>query len=288
MMFCRNCGKDLPDGAGFCPECGAKLNESVQDTPVQDAPPQAAVRQETYAGAAQSAQQGQWVGQQPFNMNQGMPAPGAVPQKSGGLKAAVIALSCLCVVLAVVLIVVFVRKSAEDKALADIIEASPHVDMNDFDDWEGEYSLPVDGDSYGSFVAFDTPSWSQEPLYTVLTEGVWTSVGIATNPYQVNGDDGVFYLSDFDSYMYYAEFYNDLTCNIKFNEDTEQLESLYYEIMDTDYCDTYMDEDGVGYRFYYGSDGRLYMCLYYDAGDGTYPDISDFVVFELKGDYVEW
>ncbi len=23
-MFCKNCGKEIPDGAGFCPKCGAK------------------------------------------------------------------------------------------------------------------------------------------------------------------------------------------------------------------------------------------------------------------------
>lgn len=25
-MFCTNCGKKIPDGSRFCPECGAKLN----------------------------------------------------------------------------------------------------------------------------------------------------------------------------------------------------------------------------------------------------------------------
>lgn len=25
-MFCTNCGKKIPDGSKFCPECGAKLN----------------------------------------------------------------------------------------------------------------------------------------------------------------------------------------------------------------------------------------------------------------------
>lgn len=28
-MFCQNCGKELPEGAGFCPECGSKITENV-------------------------------------------------------------------------------------------------------------------------------------------------------------------------------------------------------------------------------------------------------------------
>ena len=28
-MFCQNCGKNLPEGAAFCTECGAKVAESV-------------------------------------------------------------------------------------------------------------------------------------------------------------------------------------------------------------------------------------------------------------------
>lgn len=27
-MYCTNCGKKIPDGSNFCPECGAKLNVS--------------------------------------------------------------------------------------------------------------------------------------------------------------------------------------------------------------------------------------------------------------------
>lgn len=25
-MFCKYCGKEIPDGSAFCPECGQKLN----------------------------------------------------------------------------------------------------------------------------------------------------------------------------------------------------------------------------------------------------------------------
>ena len=35
-MFCQNCGKELPEGAAFCTECGAKVAESVTPEPVQE------------------------------------------------------------------------------------------------------------------------------------------------------------------------------------------------------------------------------------------------------------
>ncbi len=31
-MFCQNCGKELPEGAAFCPECGTKVAETVTET----------------------------------------------------------------------------------------------------------------------------------------------------------------------------------------------------------------------------------------------------------------
>ena len=31
-MFCPNCGKEIPEGAGFCPSCGGKVSGSTSDT----------------------------------------------------------------------------------------------------------------------------------------------------------------------------------------------------------------------------------------------------------------
>lgn len=39
-MYCRNCGKPLPDGVRFCPACGA-AQTAADPRPVQPAPPQA-------------------------------------------------------------------------------------------------------------------------------------------------------------------------------------------------------------------------------------------------------
>lgn len=31
-MFCRNCGKEIPDWAEFCPECGSLVNKSNNES----------------------------------------------------------------------------------------------------------------------------------------------------------------------------------------------------------------------------------------------------------------
>ncbi len=136
---------------------------------------------------------------------------------------------------------------------------------------------------------FNVPAWSQDPIYTVIDPGgVWTSVGLATNPNQVSGSDGVFTLADYEGCVYYAEFFADLTWKIKFDEAGDiGVGTAYYEIMDLNYADIYEYDDSYGFRFYNGSDGRLYMCFYL-IDDDLYPDASDFVVFEKKGDTVDW
>ena len=145
-------------------------------------------------------------------------------------------------------------------------------------------------DSYTALKIFDSPVWSSEQIYKQVDKGgVWTSVGLASNPNQAGGTDGVFTLSDFEDCMYYVEFFADQTWSILYDEAGDTgVKSSYFEIMDFEYLDTYDYDEGYGYRFYNGSDGRLYMCLWSDMGDGTYPDLSDFVVFELKGDTVDW
>ena len=136
---------------------------------------------------------------------------------------------------------------------------------------------------------FDVPAWSQDPIYTVIDAGgVWTSVGLAGNPNQVNGPDGEFSLADYEDCIYYTEFFADLTWKIKYDEaGYVSVDTAYYEIMDLDYADVYDYDDSYGFRFYNGSDGRLYMCFYL-IDDDSYPDASDFVVFEKKGDAVNW
>lgn len=127
-----------------------------------------------------------------------------------------------------------------------------------------------------------------KPLYTVLTDGVWSFIGVANNPNHVGGSDGDFTLGDAAGNMYFLEFFVDETMNILIQEDTTTEEIHYYEIMDTHYADTFLIEGTYGYRFYYGRDGLLYMCFYYDDGNGEYPDITDFFVFDQLGAQVDW
>lgn len=36
-MYCKNCGKELSDGAQFCPNCGLRVNDTVGNQPVAQA-----------------------------------------------------------------------------------------------------------------------------------------------------------------------------------------------------------------------------------------------------------
>lgn len=47
-MFCTNCGKNLPDGAAFCNECGSRCDQpATTETVVLSTAPEASVKQET-------------------------------------------------------------------------------------------------------------------------------------------------------------------------------------------------------------------------------------------------
>ena len=52
-MFCRQCGKELPDGVKFCPACGAEVN------PAQEAPKPAPV-QPVYEAPDEKEKEGKW------------------------------------------------------------------------------------------------------------------------------------------------------------------------------------------------------------------------------------
>lgn len=52
-MFCRQCGKELPDGVKFCPACGAEVK------PVQEAPKPEPV-QPVYEAPDEKEKEGKW------------------------------------------------------------------------------------------------------------------------------------------------------------------------------------------------------------------------------------
>ena len=226
----------------------------------------------------------------------------------------------LAVIMIVILLVMPPQSDAGNQIVSDIIDDSPYVDMDELSLWEngafsldnigGESAVTIDGpedisdtedtaeqDSEADVIpsgdegiaaVYDSPVMSETPLYTVLSDGVWSAVGIATNPNQVYGEDGVFTFDQMYGYRYYVQFFNGNTFNIALVEDEITEETHTYELMDSYYCEGLRNTDGVGYRFYYGADGRLYLCLYYYVGDGSEPDITDFIVFEQKGATVDW
>ena len=98
IMFCSNCGKELPDNAAFCPECGAAQKTvpqeeapqaAPQETPAEpiysapsQTPPQAAYQQPVY-------QQNQYQQNQPPYQQQAPYQP-AAPVDSGSFGWAVL------------------------------------------------------------------------------------------------------------------------------------------------------------------------------------------------------
>jgi len=57
-MFCKNCGAQIADGAGFCPKCGAKL----ASTPAATAQPQRTFNQQPQASYGQQMPQRAYAG----------------------------------------------------------------------------------------------------------------------------------------------------------------------------------------------------------------------------------
>jgi hypothetical protein len=88
--------------------------------------------------------------------------------------------------------------------------------------------------------------------------------------------------------MYYVEFFNDLTFNIRFDEDGYVATSLSITRLWTPLTATDTRRRRAGVQVLLRERRLLYMCVYIDMEDGTYPDASDFIVFEQKGDTVDW
>lgn len=172
MSFCKNCGTELPDGAGFCPNCGSQTEAVIPDTPVpQEEPiPAADVISEpaplSEAESSIPAEEGTELpavepltrlsGEaEPFTAaeNDTFPteaAPETAPEqkkKSGGKAiAAIIAACCAVAALAAVLIFVF-RFGSPERLIATAISrtASGLITQEDKDFLE-HGSLTVSAD----------------------------------------------------------------------------------------------------------------------------------------------
>lgn len=86
MIKCPNCGKELPDGARFCDECGSIINMPAQQSapqaipqPAPQAAPQVEMPQESAPQAAPEMPQAPYI---PYNGMQPQPASQAAPQST--------------------------------------------------------------------------------------------------------------------------------------------------------------------------------------------------------------
>ncbi|MBO5908718.1 MAG: zinc ribbon domain-containing protein, partial [Clostridia bacterium] len=91
-MFCKNCGKEFPEGAKFCDACGAKLEENTEVTE------QAVTEElkETVADTPEAIEEK--VAEAPVEDE---PAPVAEAPKKKGLGKLIIAISAIVAVLGV-------------------------------------------------------------------------------------------------------------------------------------------------------------------------------------------
>lgn len=109
-MFCRNCGFQMPDGAGFCTNCGAALTAS------EPAPAPAPAAQPAPAPVAQPA---------PAPVEQ--PAPAPAPQKKSSKAALWIILGVLLAAGVTVAILWYTGAFEEDKKTGGSMPVAPYA-----------------------------------------------------------------------------------------------------------------------------------------------------------------
>lgn len=56
-MICPNCGKELPDNAKFCENCGTAISQSANETPVEPPQPTAPVNDGVFSSSAANTSQ---------------------------------------------------------------------------------------------------------------------------------------------------------------------------------------------------------------------------------------
>ena len=130
-MFCKNCGKEMPDGTSFCTECGTpqdKVEASAPTTPpVPPAtPPAPPVEQAAPAQTPVTPPAGQGAPPPPIPPAAGAPFIEAPKRRKTGLIIGVVGLVVLLAV-AVVLVVVLLGSSDTSQATKLINKAAPFM-----------------------------------------------------------------------------------------------------------------------------------------------------------------
>ncbi len=133
------------------------------------------------------------------------------------------------------------------------------------------------------FKRYATPTYAYgNKIYEAIdAQPSWVSIGFADNPNQISGTEG-----DFDEDVLEG---CELSVTFKANNEVKIYESYpdseydeydaLYEIMDTEYLDTYAGEDmRSNLRFYYSDSDLMYMCRI-GGEEVDWADTSDFIVF---------
>ena len=124
-MNCKNCGAPVPDGTGFCSNCGAKIEVAQQ--PVQQPNPPQQGQQQPFQQAQAVPNQAFYQGQaQPFPQPNGMPEQPPKKKKTG-LIILIIVLVVLIVGGAVVGTIFLLKnkdKDDKDKTMGDSAEST--------------------------------------------------------------------------------------------------------------------------------------------------------------------
>ncbi len=208
-MYCINCGSQIDDDTKFCPNCGAKQeNAPAEQEPLGAQGPQSTMPQD--GNPPQTEIPPQTQGQEYSWQN----APASYPQKSPNnnvLKIVIFSAAGALVIALVVWLAFFLKGLQPGVSMQNTpttitanggltTDADPSAEPTAGADATGSMNGAVDfqivtqqpsetqdaGEDTGSLIYYETPGLSEVPMYSVLTEGVWTSVGLATNSYQVS------------------------------------------------------------------------------------------------------
>ncbi len=301
-MFCENCGQELQGDAIFCIRCGRKVDAS-EGLPLADKGLNAEVKAsadvygdlQTSAKTLPNAQVVKTLTTAHAGQQMGKPK---------ALKITFFSLLGLVGVLFIVLVIVLLRNPVGKISPVSLISEDPKVDLKALAEWDedvfsldgiagpkpGEHNVqtaaePTEANeseainANDALQAYPTPVFeTNTPMYSVLTESAWSIAGTASNPNHLGAADDAVVLDQVKNKIKEVIFYPDNTLDIIAQSEEQSDLMLEYEIMDIHFCESYLNEDGYGYRFYLGNDGLIYMCLY-GSGENAFPDISDFLVF---------
>ena len=155
-MYCQNCGKQVEDGAAFCPHCGARQGAAAQAQAPD--PGSTAGQQTAFQGAQQASQQ-----TAAFNMQQtGTPnMQQQKPQKKWTTFLIPVLVVLLCVLLGKYVLAPALQSNKDSESDSGGKSSLPSINLED-----GEHSESLEEDGAGSEEESDA-----NPDYTNLFSG---------------------------------------------------------------------------------------------------------------------